>query len=211
MATDIKSKNLISASSNLSLDLEIYRFIPLRWMNTLLKNKTLFFYNARLAPKNSKIDIGEKDVFVSNWTMDFDTDPLWRIFSRDMDAVVIRTTVSKLCSSIASDDVHCFIAPVLYDGKDAKDYPAELLPYFSKCKALAHEKEVKLAIDELPEESDKIERLANNKGLFLPVEDITFIEEIITDPRLNGEAQEYIESLFKQFKIPVRQSELYKK
>lgn len=209
MATVIKNKNLISASNGLNLDQVIYRFIPLRWINTLLKDKTLFFYNARLAPKNNRNAGGEKDVFVSNWTTDFDTDPLWRIYSRDMDSVVIKTTVSKLCAAIASDDIHCFIAPVLYDGQEAKDYPEQLLPYFSKCKALSHEKEIKLAIDELPEESDKIERLANNKGLFLPVEDSTFIEEIITDPRLNDEAQEYIESLFKPYKIPVRQSGIY--
>lgn len=47
MIVDIKNKNLISAGGNLELNLEIYRFIPLRHVKSLLKEKTLFAFNTR--------------------------------------------------------------------------------------------------------------------------------------------------------------------
>ena len=137
----------------------------------------------------------QNDVYGQCWTLHKASDAMWRIYSRDMDAVRLRTTVGKLLESICAANKgnemdRCLIGRVTYptepklkklaqtvfkDGLNAKAVAQSLLV---KRKAFKHEKEVRIIYFEG-------EPTKHENGVYkYPLNPLTVFDQIMIDPRM---------------------------
>ena len=119
----------------LSPEMKIYRIFQRKYFFELFEDKQ----NALLSPTNwndpfenvflnstVKTRTGERgslgfrnDVYAQCWTLARTSDAMWQIYSREEDAIRVRTTVGKLIESLRSAhgewaDVCCFVGRVEY-------------------------------------------------------------------------------------------------
>lgn len=157
------------------------------------------------------------------WTLHKSSDAMWRIYSRDKDAVRVRTTIDKLAGSLSAHlgpwaHVQSFIGKVEYlsekklrkfaatifnNGLNANAFARSLL---IKRLAFQHEREVRL----LYFEKDKIKQTG---GLFrYSVDPHALIDQIMTDPRLPQAKAVALKQEIEQktsFRGPIKRSLLY--
>lgn len=170
------------------------------------------------------VSFGMRDlVYGQCWTMNKDSDAMWRIYSPDKNGVKIRTTINKLFNSIYSRsrvnerDVNCFIGKVKYliprkindflDQVNIIDSTgkgiAETL--LIKRQAFSHEKEVRLIYI-----AD--EHKAQHVIFQYEIDPFDLIREIVFDPRMNEYLFEIYKNSFRNegFQGKIFQSDLYK-
>lgn len=167
-------KNIIG---RISPDTRIYRIFPksrFEQLYTESQNALVFptmwedtFENAILKAE-IRTKSGEKgqfsfheDVYGQCWTLETASDAMWQVYSRDKNAVRLRTTVGKLFESLRVTqsnwaDATCFIGRVEYQSekrlrelgrtlfKDGIDPERIALSLLAKRNAYKHENEVRL-------------------------------------------------------------------
>jgi len=168
--------------------------------------------------------IGMRDsIYGQCWTINIESDAMWRIYSPDKNGVKVRTTIKKLFESLykaispRTRDVKCFIGKVEYYKKEEEENLlkkiyitdstgagiAETLLF--KRRAFSHEKEVRLIYTA---DKDK----AQPEIFQYNINPYELIEQIVFDPRMN----EYLYQLYKEslrkmnFKGRIMKSGLYR-
>lgn len=140
------------------------------------------------------------------WTLNRESDAMWRIYSSDKNGVKVRTTIRKLFESLYSaiysgaKDVSCFIGKVEYLKKNDMENRlkkmniidstgagiAETLLF--KRKEFSHEKEVRLIYTAK-------ENNAKREIFQYDIDPYELIDQIVFDPRMN----KYLYELYKDW------------
>lgn len=159
------------------------------------------------------------------WTLNVESDAMWRIYSPDKNGVKIQTKIRKLFQSLYSAQtsyasLSCFIGKVTYYPKDKIDKLVEdrlagterfngnigqARSLLFKRNAFKHEKEVRLIYLDPHNQSD------SNVYLY-PCDPLTLIDRITFDPRMNTRLYRIYRDHLRVigFKGPVIQSGLYR-
>ena len=166
-----------SILGNVKTDRKIYRIIPQERFFELFEEKknTLLrptkwqdpFENVFLKSP-VKLSSGEtasfafhKDVYGQCWTLERSSDAMWQIYSKNGDAIRVRTTIGKLIRSLRAAhggmaDASCFVGRVRYEAvKELKEFGKNMFVWHSGAEAIAqsllikrtaykHEDEVRL-------------------------------------------------------------------
>ena len=229
-------------------DTPIYQIIPVKYLIKIIRNKKLRFnnilnswedpYELFLLKQDIAIEGYEKQNIYSDlrekyfgqcWSLNRDTDAMWRIYSPDKESVRIKTTVLKMINVLdqvrgmmwygaSFGKVDYLDQNELIEWMDTvlKEGSGRVLKAFSESLFMkriefAHEKEVRFIID-----SPLIETNQNMNNIFLDHIDMeinpyAFIEEIALDPRLTDEDFEDRKLLLSSItgKIPICKSNLY--
>lgn len=219
---------------------EIYRIMPIHRLLeifnlnklTLVKpemwddpfeNWLLKSYGRTADGKSVSLSDLRKSIFGQCWTLEKETDAMWRIYSHNKQGVKIKTTISRLLGAMFNStsehpELSCFIGTVKYlKLKEMKEQFSSYWLFDSDGSALAesllfkrnefkYEKEVRLVYlcpnRELIKE-DIYQFTVNPYDLF---------DEIVFDPRINKYLFDAFKSVLKKkrFTKPIRQSALYK-
>lgn len=158
-------------------DTKIYRIMPRCYFfeifekreNTLVRPimwKDPFenvFLNSPVVSSDGTIGRFEffQDIYAQCWTLDSASNAMWEIYSRNQDAIRIRTTVGKLVESLRVEngnwaDTTCFIGRVKYQSvKELKKFGKNMFKWYDNAEGIAqslllkrkefqYEKEVRL-------------------------------------------------------------------
>ncbi|MFC2160958.1 DUF2971 domain-containing protein [Acidobacteriota bacterium] len=234
----MRNSNYLNLSED-DLKKPIYRVMPVFRLLELFKRK----YNTLVKPRlwddpfenfilqghgklsdGKLVSFGMRDsLYGQCWTMNKDSDAMWRIYSPDKNGVKIRTTVRKLFNSLYSRilinerDVNCFIGMVEYlTPRRINDFLEQVnitdstgagiaKTLLVKRQAFSHEREVRLIYI-----AD--EHKAQHTIFQYNIDPSDLIREIVFDPRMNEYLCEIFESSFRKegFQGKIFQSDLYK-
>ena len=84
-----------------------------------------------------------QDVYAQCWTLERSSNAMWEIYSRDQDAIRIRTTVGKLIDSLRAEhsdlaDTTCFIGQVKYQSvKELKKFGKIMFDWYARAEGIA--------------------------------------------------------------------------
>ena len=164
----------------------------------------------------------KNDLFGQCWSLEIESDALWRIYSPQKDGVKVRTTIEKLFNSLynvsgSTRDISCFIGKVEYlVKKSLQQWLGSVNPLDStgrgaaetlyvKRAAFRYEKEVRLVY------FDHSNQPKSDIHLYSTTPNSTF-EECVLDPRMDERiANAYKDAIKKRkFSGKVVQSSLYK-
>ena len=169
-------------------------------------------------------------VYGQCWSLNNETDAMWRIYAPDKNGVKVRTTIMKLLLAVrgssedpapdspryphysvsigkveykTNEEITGFLNSqgVLYS--EAQGIAAKTL--LIKRKAFEHENEVRLIYHD-------ITRSAQGDSVQFPFDPLTVIDEIVFDPRMNQSLVDVLSAWFKEsgFKGSILQSDLYR-
>lgn len=229
--------------NGLSYDTPIYRIFSCKRFYQMMKTNELILVNpdmwddpfenfylkadAFMGDEKVSLESLRKGWFGQCWTLNDDTDAMWRIYSPEKNGVRLKTTVGKLFRAVIEEqgpilaDFGSFIGKVEYLSKEeihkyhkqtfsetmlggqGTEFAKMLL---RKRKAFEHEAEVRvlasLSSEYLHEYEDGLYQVK------IDFEDI--FDEICLDPRLENDDFERIkEKLEEKISIPIIQSDLY--
>lgn len=232
--------NSMAISKHLTWDEPVYHFMTLDRLVEMVDTGLLYFHQVvrwedpweipyrylQLTKQRANRDFeNAKYMYGICWTRTFDTDAMWRIYSKNKDSVCIATTIKQLYDALSllwPTYSNLFMAPVQYEdlteaninevisSNEAQYYPQFMYPAFIKRTAFQHENEIRLllfcvSIGEFWINSVKFEKT----GIKIPLTNTGFINEIILDPRLSDtEEADQRKRLDKYFDV-IRKSELY--
>lgn len=223
---------------------KIYKFIPLKYVKTMLEKGTIrisnvmewediyenFFLKQNFFLNGKPVDVREvaNNNFGMSWTLNQETDAMWRIYSKcgrdfcNMDNVAIRveTTASKLLNTFWGKvyDSPAFVEEIDYVPQEliditmkngrCTDISSETMASLrTKRKEFEHEKEVRLIISV---GTDKLqERIPYVDIQFSPLE---LFESFMIDPRATEEQEREIREVLTLRGVPeelVSKSRLY--
>ncbi|MEL6445592.1 MAG: DUF2971 domain-containing protein [Bacteroidota bacterium] len=226
------------------LDREVYRIFSLQRLLELLRSErnTLVrpslwddpFENYVLSAverlkSDERFSIGFKDkLYGQCWTLDRDSDAMWRIYSPDRQGVRVRSTIRRLLESLLDTsksypELSCFIGKVSYLPQyklvqmlnDAGGSGSGILDPSGRGQArtllvkreeFSHEKEIRLI--HFSHEDDYSSEIYQ-----YPINPTKLIDEVAFDPRLSEEMVDLFSDFFYGLgfsKRQVRQSPLYK-
>lgn len=206
-------------SKKLDWDTKIYHFMPLVRFVEMLDKKLLFFkrvtewedsweipyrYLHLIKDEKNREIINAKYMYGTCWTSEksYDTDAMWRIYSKDKQSICFSTTISKLFSALTSERIfdaqttNLFMAPIYYvdlsphsinriiDSEEAKYYPSYMYPAFLKRDRFSHESEIRLLLFKFFFGYNSGVKQHSN-GISIPLNHVNFVNEVILDPRLN--------------------------
>ncbi|MCK4358217.1 MAG: DUF2971 domain-containing protein [Candidatus Cloacimonetes bacterium] len=198
-------------------DKPIYRVFKLEHFLELMFTKTLvltlpklwddpfenYILNSSIMKKNGNISFFafRDDFYGQCWTLNKETDAMWRIYSPNKNGVKVKTTIKKLYNSLYDSqkenkqrDISCFIGKVIYLSqkkllKSLENKKLNCFPIISaSCENLArtllvkrnefkHEKEVRLIYDS--------GNTKNKQDLFrFKIKPFDLYDEIVFDPRM---------------------------
>lgn len=200
--------------NNLVLDKPIYKFMPLDYVLSLFQNEYLYYqktnmwedpYENFFLKQDFRMNDGTSvdattlipGIFGMSWTLQRESDALWRIYSKDKNAVRIQTTAGKLFDAtyLSDDDYsHAYIGIVQY--KRVNEIEERMLSFspispldmnsiwtqsmFLKRKEFKHEREVRSILT-----FSRNEPQYNHDHLEYSINPQEFINEITLDPRLD--------------------------
>ncbi len=209
--------------NNLVLDKPIYKFMPLKYVLSLFQNKYLYYQKTSLweDPYENfflKQDFRMNDgtsvdatnlipgIFGMCWTLQRESDALWRIYSKGKNAVRIQTTASQLFDAtyLKDDDYnHAYIGKVQY--KRVNELEEKMLGFspispldlnsiwtqsmFLKRMEFKHEREVRSILI-----FSRNEPQYNQDHLEYSINPQEFIKEITLDPRLDEDSVDLIKA-----------------
>lgn len=176
-----------------------------------------------------------KPLYGSSWAADADNDAMWRIYSSGGKGVCVQTTARKLFQSADFFTIEpeghsytAFLGPIRYAkleksaewrefyDEESEAYPDYMIPAFIKREAFSHEKEIRLLIYPqayLREDGEgQLHPLQfpDVKGINVSLHNLSFIEKVILDPRLDEEKVKTISTCISEHGFLVEQSSLYK-
>lgn len=219
----------------------IYQILPLKYLKSILINEELRFNNVFqswedpyelfifkqktfLEGKSFSIDNYEKRTYGQCWSLNKDTDAMWRIYSPDRNGVRIKTTIGKMIRVLDKTREMMWTAPIfgrvkyveqsdintylrdIEKGGSGKYFESISDSLFYKRTEFSHENEVRFIINVDPNQPHIKKGYIN-----LKVNPSDFIEEIGLDPRLDtNEVNEIKEDLLTiNNSINITQSDLY--
>lgn len=239
MAIGIASYQGIGYYKTIDLDAPIYRFIPLsRLLESLEKNElylrnTLFwednweiptrYFNTIGLPEQEALFFKKETynpTYAICFTKKYDSDAMWRIYSKYKESVCIETTTRLLLLELHqhSKYIRAYFAPVIYiDVSNEKpesifnkeffdQYPASFYVSFLKRSAFAHENEMRLGIQSLMPNWDAD---SSNSGLKVAYDSRKIIKRILLDPRLTSQEVNYHKNGLDFLGVPIEQSSLF--
>lgn len=223
----------------------IYQILPLKYLIKVLLNKKLRFnnilkswedpyelfflkQNISLEGKSIASTLSEqcKNLYGQCWSLNEDSDAMWRIYSRDKEGVRIKTSIIKMIKALDQARgmlfVGAYFGKVEYKDKNSilkwmeqklKEGSGELFKaltdsLFIKRFEFVHENEVRFIINNVKSESyDNI----YDDHIDLKVDPFDFIEEIALDPRIGEEDFKDLKFLLSTIAkdIPIHKSDLY--
>lgn len=229
--------------NGLSYDTPIYRIFNFDRFEQLMKTNELILVNpdmwddpfenfylkadAFMGDEKVSLESLRKEWFGQCWTLNEDTDAMWRIYSPQKNGVRLKTTVGKLFRAVIDQqgifaDFGSFIGKVEYLSKEEiQKYHkqtfsetmlggqgtgfAEML--LRKRKAFEHEVEVRVLASLSSEYLHEYE-----DGLYqVKIDFESMFDEICLDPRLeNDDFEKMKNQLENKTSIPIIQSDLYK-
>lgn len=220
----------------------IYQILPLEYVKHILKNQVFRFNNIKahwddpyeLFLFKQHIHVDGKDWYDSYnewlsryygqcWSLNKDTDAMWRIYSHDKRSVQIKTTILDFIKVLDQTRGIMWTGPtfgrVVYKTKEEvidflrrfeEDGFARSLYYqsdslFIKRKEFEHEKEIRFLLWQSTSYPVR-------DFLELDISEYNVIKEIVLDPRLSDEECEEIKQELSSINdsIPIVQSQLYK-
>ena len=193
----------------------IYQILPLEYAKSILVNKEIRFNNVFISwedpyelfifkqktfidGKSFSIDNYEKRIYGQCWSLNKDTDAMWRIYSPKKKGVRIRTTIGKMIQVLDQTRGLMWTAPLfglvkyvnqgdiitylrdIEKGGTGKFFESIADSLFYKRTEFSHEKEMRFIIDIDPNQPH-----VENDHINLKVNPSDFIEEIGLDPRLD--------------------------
>lgn len=135
-------------------------------------------------------------LFGQCWSLELQSDALWRIYSPHKEGLMIETTAKRF--HLIQGIIRAQLGAIVYfddlrEGANmlnsAVDYDRGVVPAFLKRKAFVLEKEVRLVLRaDKGWLSDSLHAMAGSQDrLFLPVNPQQFLEQITIDPRASDE------------------------
>lgn len=223
----------------------IYQILPLKYAKLILTNKELrfnnvfkywddpyelFLFKQNILIEGTPLTIKDFDKrhYGQCWSLNKDTDAMWRIYSPQKDGVRLKTTIGKMIEVLNQTRGMYEACPAfglvkyvdkefiinylrgIEKGGSGRFFEKMSDSLFYKRKEFSHEKEVRFII--------KTGDIVYNKCQFvegdfinLKVDSNHFIEEIALDPRLDSDEVERIKNELYAINdsIPVCQSDLY--
>ncbi len=159
-----------------------------------------FILNIPIRHKNGKVSKStlRKRGYGQCWTLNIESDAMWRIYSPDKNGVKIRTTIRKLFQSLYSAQtsyarISCFIGKVkYYSKKEIEQLVSDRIAVRNqfngsigqarsllfKRKAFKHEKEIRLIYLDPHNQS-------NSNVYLYPCDPLSLIDRITFDPRMS--------------------------
>jgi hypothetical protein len=231
----------IGYNKEINLDQPIYKFIQLRYFLEAIEKQQLHFKDVSKWDDTwelpyrrfdlSNLDGLQKAIFEhpkywpiygTCFTENYDTDALWRIYSANRNSICFKTTPRKILHALIQykDHANCYMSKVVYMNINETDvgdifepkkyikYPGTMYGALIKRSAFLHEQEIRLLIRSFSDTSG-INR--NQDDLFVNLDYLSIIEEIILDPRLTKQEVEFNKLGFEYLNIPINQSQLYAK
>jgi len=222
----------------------IYQILPLEYAISILQNRVLRFnsvfkywedpYELFLFKQNIfiegtpfHINDYDKKLYGQCWSLNKDTDAMWRIYSSKKKGVRIKTTIGKMIQVLDQTRGMNWTAPAFglvkyVDIKFIKEYLRQIEKdgsgkffemmsdsLFYKREQFSHEKEVRFII-----QTEGVDGFQYNDGDFLnlKIDPTELIEEISLDPRLDANDVTRLTSELRDLNIhiPISQSDLYK-
>lgn len=232
----------LTSKDKARLNQEIYKFMDLKYLLKILTENKLsflkvnnwddpyenFIFKSDFHIGNKKIDTNilmqfADSSFGQSWTLNTETDALWRIYSPSKNSVRIRTTIGKLYETMltkSDDSLYCLLGDVKYKNKsDFENFSKTLksptdfktdkfheFSYFVKRKEFEHEKEFRAIYI-----SDFIFEKFQDPILNFDVIPNNFIIDILLDPRLNAQEVDTVkdEIIKAGYSGNIEQSSLY--
>lgn len=156
------------------------------------------------------------DMFGQCWSLNGESDALWRIYSQQKEGILIQTTVKKF--ELIKDVKYGLLAPVIYfdDLREAlinlyknESYPHLFADAFLKRRAFEHEREIRLIT--LNDERCLGVRFKNHTHIYINLDPVEFIESIIIDPRAEDRYVDTMQKYCKRagYRIETIKSPLY--
>ena len=222
----------------------IYQILPLEYAISILQNRVLRFnnvfkywedpYELFLFKQNFfiegtpfHINDYDKKLYGQCWSLNKDTDAMWRIYSSKKKGVRIKTTIGKMIQVLDQTRGMNWTAPAFglvkyVDIKFIKEYLRQIEKdgsgkffemmsdsLFYKREQFSHEKEVRFII-----QTEGVDGIQYNDRDFLnlKIDPTELIEEISLDPRLDANDVTRLTSELRDLNIhiPISQSDLYK-
>lgn len=239
MAIGIATYQGIGFYKTIDLDAPIYRFIPLsRLLESLEKNElylrnTLFwednweiptrYFNTIGLPEQEALFFKKEDynpTYAICFTKNYDSDAMWRIYSKCKDSVCIETTTRLLLHELHQhrDYIRAYFAPVIYceisnenpasifNKEVADQYPGSFFVSYLKRSAFTHENEMRLAVQTAIPKWDTTKSIL---GLNIAFDFRNIIKRIILDPRLSQHEVSYHRKGLDFLGVPIEQSSLF--
>lgn len=154
-------------------------------------------------------------IMVSSWHINSDESfAMWKLYSKSVEAVAIRTTIQRLKKSFAPEERYRIcISQVEY-----LDYTREslrdghhLAPYLRKSKPYAYENEVRAIVDlsERIENSEHVRRdqslmkAIRNHGVYVKVDLPTLLDRVYVSPTAGPWFHELVKKILHRFELKV--------
>lgn len=222
----------------------IYQILPLEYAISILQNRVLRFNNvSKYWEDPYELFLFKQNIFIEGtpfhindydkklygqcWSLNKDTDAMWRIYSSKKKGVRIKTTIGKMIQVLDQTRGMNWTAPAFglvkyVDIKFIKEYLHQIEKdgsgkffemmsdsLFYKREQFSHEKEVRFII-----QTEGVDGFQYNDGDFLnlQIDPTELIEEISLDPRLDANDVTRLTSELRDLNIhiPISQSDLYK-
>lgn len=237
-----KKSNVLNG---LDLDVPVYRIFSSKRLFQLFKDKQLtllkphkwddpfenFLYSSKAQSLDGvpmSLDNLRETVFGQCWSLDKESDAMWRIYSHDKDGIKVKTTARRLYETFwkatSSPVLQCYIGKVLYWSENKiqqmfnapKNVNAIILnsdgleqarTFFIKREEFAHEHEVRLLYTTTPDQPE-----CKSDTFSFPVDPCTLFDEIVVDPRMDQSSFDALADNIRHhgFGNPIYQSSLYR-
>ncbi len=238
-------RNVVDEAQSNFCNTSIYQILPLKYLIKVLLNKKmrfnnilkswedpyeLFFLKQNISVEGKSIAsiLSEqcKNLYGQCWSLNEDSDAMWRIYSSDKEGVRIKTSIIKMIQVLdqtrGMQFVGSYFGRVEYKNKNSilewmeqklkegngKLFRALTDSLFIKRLEFSHENEVRFIIDNSNSESyDNI----YDDHIDMKVDPFDFIEEIALDPRLDEADFKDLKFLLSKIAkdIPIHKSDLY--
>lgn len=241
-------KNVPMTEQSAFCSTPVYQILPVKYLIKVFRNKMLRFNNILQAWEdpyelfmfkqkftiegfsNCSISLDlQKKYYGQCWSLNKDSDAMWRIYSPDKESVRIKTTVGKMIEVLNQTRGMMWIEPIFgvvkYLSQDKitewllKTQNEEKLCIFKclsdslfvKREEFEHEKEVRFLIHNATFGDTPISDNVHDDYIDMQVEPSMFIEEVALDPRLSDEDFEDRKVLLSSItgNIPICKSDLY--
>lgn len=226
------------AQNSLDKNTALYHIFSLDHFKQMLDSKSIYYsrvvkwadtfeYPIRFMPEDRRLNI-EKCLYGFCLSKNYDKEAMWKLYSgRGECGVCIKTTATSICNAFFSDSgklppgfYDAFIGNVKYvsyldtnpsrmfDEKEKYEYPDYMYPAYLKRDAYYYEEEVRILVYNLSMISQ-----ASCNGIFLDLQNFSFIHEIILSPYYPKDKLSTFYKLCEQYRmnVKIRQSDFLQK
>ncbi len=193
----MERRNRIRFGEGIKEETELYRYLSLSQFMSFVESKKTYLTNINLwqdpweaalhklptmrddGSLEMPIHSSHENMYGQCWSLNADSDALWRIYSPNREGLMIKSTAKKFL--LIKEIMHGLLGRVIYSNfDDSKDFPQGSLEMaLVKRKAFEHEIEVRLITV-----AEMVKGEWNGSPFIsLDLNPMEFIEEIVIDPR----------------------------